>query len=401
MDPSRSTVLEDSSSPFSRPLCWRRRRVSLLAVGLLVLSACGQGEAPPEPVRPVLVVRPGDLANDGVGAYAGEIRARQESALAFQVGGKLARRLVDAGEHVVRDQVLAEIDPGDLDLQAQSAQAQLAAAEAEYARARTDQARYAALADQQLVSRSAMDAQDAAHKASQAQVRAARAQSAVARNQAGYTRLRAPRDGVIATRQAEAGQVVAAGQTIYTLAGDDGREVAIALPESRIAGFRIGQPASVELWNQPGRRYAGRISEIAAAADPQTRTYAARVALTLPDDAAVALGQSARVYLSGNGEAAALSVPLSAIQPGPGPDATAGGRASVWVVDPQTHALRRVPVTAGDYGERSVAIRDGISADTLVVAAGGHLLREGQQVAPVDRENRPIAPEAPKPAPAR
>ncbi|MCD9029696.1 efflux RND transporter periplasmic adaptor subunit [Luteimonas sp. BDR2-5] len=366
---------------------------------MLVLAACGGGTPPAEAPRPVLVVRPGDLANDGIGAYAGEIRAREESALAFQVGGHLVRRLVDAGEHVQRDQVLAEIDPGDLRLQAQSAQAQLSAAEAEHARARTDQARYARLAEQQLVSRSTMDAQDAAYKAAQAQVRAARAQSDVARNQAGYTRLRAPRDGVIASRQAEAGQIVGAGQTIYTLAGDDGREVAIALPESRIAGFRVGQPASVELWNRPGERYEGRISEIAAAADPQTRTYAARVALTLPDDAAVELGQSARVYLSGNGAEAALSVPLSAIQPGAG-DAE-GDRAAVWVVDPQTRALRRVPVTIGAYGEHAVAVHDGVTAETLVVAAGGHLLREGQVVAPVDRDNRPIEPETPKPVPRK
>ena len=82
------------------------------------------------------------------------------------------------------------------------------------------------------------------------------------RNQEGYSQLRAPRDGVIASRQAEAGQVVAAGQTIFTLAADGGREVAIGLPENRIREFSVGQPVMVELWNAPGQRLPGTIREI-------------------------------------------------------------------------------------------------------------------------------------------
>ena len=360
----------------------------LLAVCVLALAACADRNAPEPPPRPVLVTTP--VATDGHGgaAFPGEIRAREESALAFQVGGQLIRRDVDAGAQVRRGQVLAEIDPGDLRLQQQSAQAQVAAAEAEYASARTDRARYAALVEQQLISRSQMDAQDAAYKAAQSQLRAARAQADVAGNQAGYTQLRAPRDGVIASREAEAGQVVAAGQTIFVLAGDGGREVAIALPESRIATFAVGQPAEVELWNRPGVRLPGTIREIAAAADPQVRTYAARVALA--DDAVdgLELGQSARVHLAGADAATGLEVPLTAIQPG------ADDGKAVWVVDRERGTVHSVPVETGAYGARSVPVLSGLAADALVVAAGGHLLREGQRVTPVDRENRPVQMQA-------
>src|SRR5690606_7697170 len=144
----------------------------------------------------------------------------------------------------------------------------------------------------------------------------------------------------------EAGQVVAAGQTVFTLAADGGREVAIALPESRIRAFRAGQPVQVELWSTPGRRLPGTLREIAPAADPQTRTYDARVAL--PADAArgVVLGESARVYAQeagGETGAGTLSVPLSAVQRRDG-DATA-----VWVVDPRTRRLRLQPVRLGPY----------------------------------------------------
>lgn len=357
---------------------------ALVALTLL-LSACGGGDKEPEKARPVLVTRAGDAAAALV-AFAGEIRAREESALSFRVGGNLVRRDVDVGARVKRGDLLAVLDPGDLRLQAQAAQAQLAAAEAELVRARADQARYEQLAKQQLVSRSALDAQNAAYQAAAGQARAARANLDVARNQAEYSQLRAPRDGAIASRQAEAGQVVAAGQTVFTLAGDDGREVAIALPESQIRSYSVGQPVMIELWNAPGQRLPGTIREIAPAADPQARTYAARIALRGDAERAVELGQSARVYMADSQQQATIALPLSALQRG------ADGRSAVWVVDRATRRVHATPVRIGPFGEDSVPVLSGLKADALVVSAGGHLLRENQLVTPVDRENRPLLP---------
>lgn len=356
-----------------------------LALAVMALAACGDTQMAPVPPRPVLVVQPTGGPDLAIDAFAGEVRARHENPLAFRIGGNLVRRLVDVGDHVRRGQLLAELDPGDQRLQAGAAQAQSAAAEAALVRARADLARYKALADQQLVSRSTYDAQVAAYKAAEGQARAARAQAGVAGNQAGYTQLQAPRDGVIAARMAEAGQTVAAGQPIYTLAGDAGREVQIALPEARIREFQVGQPASVEIWGRTGERLPARIREIAPAADPQLRTYATRVALEGEAAAAIELGRSARVYLQQAGPAAALRIPLSALQRDP-----AGG-AAVWVVTPGTRVLRKVPVRIGALGAESVPVLSGLAASDWIVAAGGHLLREGQVVAPVDRDNRPVA----------
>ena len=367
--------------------------LSLLALAAITatLVACGRGEAPAEVPRRVLVVHPADGPDAALSAYAGEIRAREESPLSFRIGGKLVKRHVDAGDHVRSGDLLAELDPGDQRLQAQAAQAQLAAADAELKRTTADRARFEALAKDQMVSRSALDAQTAAWRAAEEQARAARAQLDVARNQAAYSQLRAPRDGVVTGRQAEAGQVVAAGQAIFALAGDEGREVSIALPEARIRDFAVGQPAFVELWNAPGGRLPGKIREIAAAADPQARTYAARVELEGEAAQAVELGQSARVYLQGNGERAALSVPLSALQRG------ADGGSAVWVVDPATRTLKSVAVTLGTMGDSRVPVLSGVGAGDWVVAAGGHLLREGLEVTPVDRQNRTVELAASRP----
>lgn len=352
------------------------------AVLLLVLTACAREEAAPERPRPVMVVRPAAAA--GVAdAYAGEIRAREESALSFRVGGALVERRVDVGDRVRRGELLAVLDAGDLEAQARAAQARLAAADAQLQRARADQARLATLGREQLVSRSSIDAQNAAAAAAQGEANAARAALVVARNQAGYTQLRAPRDGVIAARQAEAGQVVAAGQPVFQLAADGGREVAFAVAENAVRSIRPGQEAAVELWSDPGRRLAARVREVAPAADPATRTYAVRATLA-GDAGGVELGQSARVFLGG-AAAAPLAVPLAAVQRGPsGP--------SVFVLDPATSTLRFRPVRTGPFGSESVPVLSGLAPSDWVVAAGAHLLREGMKVAPVDRENRPVRP---------
>lgn len=355
---------------------------------MFALAACSEGDAVTAPLRPVLVERPQPAAGIAHG-FPGEVRAREESPLAFRVGGKLLRREVDVGDRVARGALLATVDPEDFQAQARAAEARLAAADAQLTRAAADRARYQALATDQLVSRSTVDAQEAAWRAAEGEVRAARAQVDVARNQAGYAELRAPVDGVIASRQAEAGQVVAAGQAVFTLAGDGGREVLIALPESALGDYAVGQTVEVELWADPGARLQGRFREISPAADPVARTYAARVALSGDAGGRVSLGQSARVLAPGG--TVPLSVPLAAVQRGE------DGEASVWVF--RGGRVHAVPVQTGVFGAERVPVTAGLDAGDLVVVAGGHLLREGQEVGAVDRQNRPLAPASAEPVP--
>ncbi len=146
----------------------------------------------------------------------------------------------------------------------------------------------------------------------------------------------------------------------------------------------------VELWNRPGKRWPGTIREIAPAADAQARTYATRVSLAAEALDAVELGQSARVYVA-HAKGCALNVPLAAVQPG-----RTQQEAGVWVVDPGKGTLHLREVTLGAYGAQSVPVLSGLKADDWVVAAGGHLLREGQPVTAVDRGNKPVMQAAAK-----
>lgn len=359
------------------------RHVLSVAVPLslsVLLSACSQSEPPKPLARPAMVVQP-QPARAATEAYPGEVHARYEPDLAFRIAGKVSKRLVDSGARVRRDQPLAELDPEDVRLQLEATRAQVAAAEANLQTVRTEYQRYKTLLERKLVSQSQFDNIENTYRAGEARMKQIRAEYDVARNQAEYAVLRAPQDGVIAMRRVEVGQVVAAGQTVFTLAADGDREVAISFPEHAIERFRIGENVSVELWSQPDKRFSGHIRELSPAADPQSRTFAARVAF---DDAKVSaeIGQSARVYVSTDGQVP-LSVPLAAVS-------AEGGQAFVWVVDPATSTLHRQPIRIGPFAEDRVPVLEGLKADDWVVAAGVQVLREGQQVRPVDRDNRSV-----------
>lgn len=355
--------------------------IVLAWLSFFALSGCSQ-DAPPTPkVRPVMVMQP-VIADTAVEAFAGEIRARFEPQLAFRLAGKVVARKVETGSRVAADEVLAVLDAEDVQLHLQAMQAQVTAAQANLDMVRAERDRYQHLLERQLVSRSHFDNAQNQFKNARARLQQAQAELEAAKNQTQYTELRAPYHGVITHANVEAGQVVAAGQTVFVLAADGEREVAFNIPEHIIDRFTLEQPVEVELWSQPHRRLQGQVRELAPAADARSRTYAARVALRGTTIAAE-LGQSARVYVNTDA-APELAVPLSALS-------AEQGRAFVWVLEPATGKVQRRYVQLGAYTQTMASIVSGVHQDDWVVVAGVQLLHEGQVVRAIDRDNRPIS----------
>jgi multidrug efflux system membrane fusion protein len=198
----------------------------------------------------------------------------------------------------------------------------------------------------------------------------------VSRNQAAYATLVADREGVITAVNVEAGQVVTAGQPLMKLAGEDEREVAIAVPENRLAELKAAPSLGIALWAQPGKLYHAKIREIAPAVDATTRTFAVRVSM-LDADAAPAWGMTANVIAIGESSPSFVLLPLTAIY-------RDNDRAAVWVYDPQTQQVQLRPVSIAQYREDGAVVRDGVRNGEWVVAAGVHKLTEGQKVRPYD-----------------
>ncbi len=338
-----------------------------------LLAACGRG-APPAAVPDIRPVR-AEQVDARVGAagtrYAGEVRARYETDLAFRVGGRVRSRMVEVGSSVAAGQAIATLDPSDYALAARAARSQLAAAEAEAKLAHEDLKRFTELRAKNFIAQAELDRRSTAAAAAAAQVRAQRAEAARQGNQADYTRLTVPHAGVVTAVLFEAGQVVAAGQPVARLAQAGEREVRIDVPENALDALRRAKTLNVRLWSSPDKTYAGRLRELAPMADPATRTYAARVAIAAPDEA-VKLGMTATVEVAADA-APSLSVAQSALF-------RVNGRPEVWVVNPKTGEVSARAVELGALDGERAAVRSGLAAGEWVVTAGVHKLAPGQRV---------------------
>ena len=339
----------------------------LLLLLVPLFAGCNKEPAPAAKIeRPALTLVAGSAATAGGNTYSGEIRARHEAQLGFRIGGKVVERLVDVGARVRAGQALMRLDHADTGLQ-------LGSAEAQYQLAEADAKRYRELRSKGFVSQSALDAKEAA-------LQAAVAQAGLARNQSSYTTLHADRAGVIVAILAEAGQVVAAGQPVLRLAPDGEREVAIALPEAHLANLRVGAAAEITLLaaGENAAPLAGRLRELSPAADPASRTYAARVTLTQlgPE---VALGMTARVRFTSDRKSDGLLIPLSAIF-------QQGKQAAVWIVAAdRTVSLRPVQVAA--YRDDGAVIAGGFAAGERIVSNGVHRLAAGEKIRIIENGN--------------
>lgn len=354
---------------------------SLLLVSTLslLLVACSKPEPPQEPIRAVKLMTVNASAVGAQQEYAGEVKARIESRLGFRVGGKLVQRPAEVGQRVPAGALLAQLDASDLSLVSQAAQAQVSAAQTQRDLAAADLRRFSELKAQGFISGAELERRQAALDAADASLRQARAQGAVQGNQAGYARLLADAAGVVVAVEAEVGQVVAAGTPVVRLARDGARDVVFAVPEDRLASVKPGTTAQVRLWSaaQGGPAAAplnGTVREVAASADPVTRTY--QVKLALPADSAIPLGATAYVALAGGAGPAAIKLPTSALMRAAG----AAGGTSVWVFDPATSTVQPRTVQLAGADGNDMLVASGLKAGEEVVAAGVHVLSAGQKV---------------------
>ncbi len=344
------------------------RCLLLLAFAGSSMMACQRDTPAAATTRIVLVQAATPMPANGA-VYTGEIRARHEVDLAFRVGGKIAQRLVDVGAIVKPAQALARLDPADLQQAAASAAAQLTSAESELHTARAERDRYAGLLARKFVSQAAFDAKENAFNNASARLEQARAQRNISGNQAAYGTLSSEYAGIVTATLADAGQVVGAGQPVLRVARQDEKKVAISVPESRLNAFKAAKRFSVSLWAHPEQALKGELRELAPAADPATRTYAARIRLIDPP-ADVQLGMTAQVILDAAPETGVL-VPLSSvIDFGKGP----------LVRTVHDDRIVSQPVTVKQYREDGVAISTGLQAGEQVVVSGAGKLVDGEVV---------------------
>ncbi|MGE0387968.1 MAG: efflux RND transporter periplasmic adaptor subunit [Gammaproteobacteria bacterium] len=346
--------------------------LATILVAASFLGACTEQQPRREDVRPVRTLTVGASADAGVAIYSGEVNARYQHALGFQVAGRIDRRLVEVGDVVSAGTPLMALDSTDSDLSAAASRAQVDSARSQLAQARSDLDRFETLATKGFMGRSELEKGRLALATAVQALKAAEANYRVAANRAGYATLRAGANGVVTAIDAEVGTVVQAGQTVIHVAENGERELSVSVAESRVDELRHARDMTIELWADPQHRYAGRLRELAPDTDAVTRTYAARVSILEPD-AALRLGMTARLLVQYGTRGGAHELPITAIYD---PD----GKPRVWVVDPKTSRVRMREIVLAQVRKDAVLVRAGIVDGDVVVTAGVHLLHPDQRV---------------------
>lgn len=344
-------------------------------LSLLISPAAAQtGGMPSEAARARPVVTE-IIADDPLETrpVPGVIAARTEVSLGFQTLGRMIARHVDVGDIVTEGQVLAAIDPDDLQDNVTAAEAAVAAALVQLDTTQASAERTRELARRSVVSTAQLEQVENALAAAQAHYIQAQSELLRARDAEGFANLVAPFDGVISAVFVNVGAVVSAGAPVIRLSGDDELEAVIDLPEAALADVSPGQ--SYEIWseNDEGRHIPAKVRLIVPLADAATRTR--RVHLSLAQDQGLRLGTliRARPALSGQ---RLLTLPESAIR-------ETDGQTHVWIVKDDDggrrvhlQAVQTAPVAA--VGR--IAITAGLDQGDEVVIRGVNSLTDGQAV---------------------
>ncbi|OYU42917.1 MAG: hypothetical protein CFE44_21275 [Burkholderiales bacterium PBB4] len=178
--------------------------------------------------------------------------------------------------------------------------------------------------------------------------------------------------GVVTSVDAEPGQVVAAGTPVVRIAQDGPRDVVFSVPEDKVAQLKVGSAAVVRIWSS-STQFKGVIREVAASADPVTRTFTVKVSLDAKD--APALGTTVSVVpqaLDRSG-VQAIKLPTSAFRQD-------GQASAVWVLDTASMTVKLQPVVIATADGNEVVVASGLQPGMQVVVAGVHVLSPGQKV---------------------
>lgn len=339
-----------------------------------MLGACNH-TPPAEPLR---VVRTAEVRYANAGEknrYVGTVRARHEVDEAFRVGGKAVRRAVEVGQVVRAGDVIGVLDDNDYRLAEEAAREQLAGASAQAAQAASDRERLAALKLDGSVSASDEERADSNARTTRATADAKAKELELARNRLAYTVLRASQSGVVTAVKFEAGQVVAEGQPVVSIANEVEPEIVVDVPEDQLAAFKSARFKS-SVASAPDDLFDVTLREISPQAAAQTRTYRARLKPTLAR--VLPLGATATLFVEYRSSEDSVAVlPAAAIT-------QVAGQPGLWVVQ---HAagqpagmVKLVPVAVHGYRNDEVLV-SGPPAGDLVVTAGVQKMRPGLRVA--------------------
>lgn len=327
-----------------------------------LLTGCNKAiSEPAEPlIKPVKLLAVKDLTVDDSDAFLARIDATYRAQLSFQVGGEVEKLLVRMGQGVEKGEVLATLDPKDLQLALDAAQAQ-------YALAKTQWERAESLYSKKLISTDNYDQKETQYKA-------ALASFEQAKTDLSYTKIQAPFDGVVSYTYVKPYQVVGEKQEILNLIDNTTLDVSFTLPVSYAESVSLSALKNAEMWvtmdSEPSKRIPGKFKEISTQPNIDTNSYEAIVTITRPTDRNLLTGMTGQVHIAKQNKSNAMTLPTSAWVN------KQESQGEVWVMDSSTQQVSKVTLSLNESG----AIESGLDNNDYVVIAGVERLVEGQVV---------------------
>ena len=298
----------------------------MVSIRVLVLAVCAIGilagcdadtEKPvPERIRATKPYYVSEPAGGDVRRISGTIAAAETSALIFAVAGKVATVAVRQGERVSVGQILATLDTKRFDLKLRAEKSLLASAQAHYTDKEAELGRQRQLFQKGWVAKAAIDRAVAAFDAAAGELNLARSRVGNAEKDLSDTILRAPFDGIIASRSVEPFEEVSSGKLLFSVNSDAALEADLSVPDGIISRISIGTPVTVKVSTIAGCGCAGRITEIGTASGSANAVPVTVALLEKRSGLLPGMAAEISVVLSGGKQARGYLVPLTAIASG-------------------------------------------------------------------------------------
>ena len=372
-----------------------RAAVLALFVGSGATGACRQAPEPQAAAAPaavqvgaenVAVVATEEISTGPL--ISGTLTAERDAHVRAEVGGSLLQVTASEGQSVRRGSVLARIEDQALGDAYKSTQSSVRSAEQALSLAEREAARTESLVKGGAVAERELDTARNAVTAAQAQLEDARSRVASAGKQLGNLTIRSPIDGVVASRAANAGDVVSPGTELYHIIDPRSMRLQAAVASEALSQIKVGLPVQFEVRGYPGQTFTGRIERISPAADPVTRQVS--IFVTIPNTAGrLVSGLFAQGRVAQQARKA-LVVPLTAVN-------SADGK-SGWVLRANSGKAERVNVTLGLRDEQTerVEVTGGVAEGDRLLLGAAQAITPGT---PLQLPGAPGAPPLTGPAP--
>ena len=385
-------------APISRRSIVLRRRRDRQRVGVrrccaamaVVLAwSCATEELPPpsEPLaRPVKYVEVSASTGVQTRTFPGFAKTDVRAELAFRVSGTIQRLHVDDGDVVDAGDVIAELDPVDLEIGLRETEASVAEARAQAALADSDFRRVQQLYERDNVSRGEFESAAARRESAQARADAVRQRLQQARQRIKYTRLHAPARCGIVRVTVEEGESVQAGSAVVEILIGERPQVEVAVPDVLIAEVEADKRASVRFLALPNQSFAGRVKTVGIVPAEGVIAYPVTIELDRMWDELMEPGGAppirpgmaveARMQFGSGNEQPRHVVPTSAVL-------ADGPSNHVFVVEAASEGAataRRRRVEVGRLVSGGIEVLAGLSDGDRVITAGLNQIQDGWAV---------------------